>query len=311
METHAGGWAKASGLALPHLFNRDQGACVSEDKIGSEFDRPDRLKVVYMPLVERFLSGLQIKPTLKLPPDKELADALAKAKGKKAQVYVNLDDSLLWFEVRVPGSKPFRLGAKDLDSLRDNDKQREILEKLADTTKLTTRAAVEKWHSTHYGKEEISFFRQTIHEMIDSRDKLQPQVTALKAFKFDGKDAKLRAALHVHAKAHSHEHYLTFVEDIDTGSGAKAIYDKYIAPGASFPVNLPPAVAAPIAKAVSAGAKPDFSTARKLIVGVIDAKLIGDYRKEILPDLEKELNRLKAKLPGEVAEFKKVGGTNL
>lgn len=284
---------------------------MSEDKIGGEFDRPDRLKVAYMPLVERFLNGLQIKPTLKIPTDKELGDALAKAKGKKAQVYVNLDGSLLWLEVRVPGSKPFRLGAKDLDSLRDNDKQREILEKLADTTKLTNRAAVEKWHSTHYGKEEISFFRQTIREMIDSRDKLQPQVTALKAFKFDGQDATLRARLHVHAKAHSREQYLTFVEAVDAGGSAKAIYDKYIAPGASDPVNLPPAVAAPIAKAVSSGAKPDFSKARALIVGVIDGKLIPDYRKEVLPDLEKELNRLKAKLPGELAEFKKVGGTNL
>lgn len=284
---------------------------MSEDKIGGEFDRPDRLKVVYLPQVEKFCSGLKIKPTLRLPPDKELTDALAKAKGKKAQVYVNLDGSLLSFEVRIPGSKPIRLGAKDLDSLRDNDKQREILEKLADTTKLTTRADVEKWHSTHYGKEEISFFRGTIHEMMASRDKLQPQVAALKAFKFDGKDAKLLAELHKHAKAHSHEHYLTFVEDIDAGVSPKAIFDKYIKSGASFPVNLPPAIAAPIEKAVSAGAKPDFGNARKLIVGVIDAKLIPDYRKEVLPDLEKELNRLKADLPGKITEFKKVGGDNL
>jgi hypothetical protein len=284
---------------------------MSEDKIGGEFDRPDRLKVAWMPMVERFVSGLQIKPTMKLPTDKELGEALAKAKGKKAQVYVNLDGSLLWFEVRVPGSKPFRLGAKDLDSLRDNDKQREILEKLADTTKLTTRAEVEKWHSTHYGKEEISFFRETIHEMQESRDKLQPQVDALKAFKFAGKNAKLIAELHKHAKAHSHEHYITFVEDIDAGVNAKAIYDKYIVAGASYPVGLPPAIAAPIAKAVAAGDKPDFGKARALIVGLIDAKLIADYRKEVMPPLEKELIRLKADLPGKITEFKKVGGTGL
>lgn len=284
---------------------------MSEDKIGGEFDRPDRLKVAYMPLVERFVSGLKIKPTFKVPTDKELGDALAKAKGKKAQIYVNLDGSLLSFEVRIPGSKAIRLGAKDLDSLRDNDKQREILEKLADTTKLTTRAEVEKWHSTHYGKEEISFFRGTIHDMMSSRDDLQPKVTALKAFKFDGKNAALIAELHAHAKKHSHDHYITFVEDIDKGVAPKAIYDKYIAAGASFPVNLPAAIAAPIAKAVSAAAQPDFTNARKLIVGVIDAKLIGDYRKEVLPAMEKELNRLKADLPGKIAEFKKVGGDSL
>lgn len=62
---------------------------------------------------------------------------------------------------------------------------------------------------------------------------------------------------------------------------------------------------------MSAGTKPDFGNARKLIVGVIDAKLIPDYRKEVLPDLEKELNRLKADLPGKITEFKKVGGDNL
>lgn len=40
---------------------------MSEDKIGGEFDRPDRLKVVYLPQVEKFCSGLKIKPTCRRP----------------------------------------------------------------------------------------------------------------------------------------------------------------------------------------------------------------------------------------------------
>ena len=98
---------------MPHQAVHVEAYNMGEEKIGGEFDRPDRLKVAYMPLVERFLSGLQIKPTIKLPTDKELTEALAKAKGKKAQVYANLDGSLLWIDpggVGLPNASHRRLG---------------------------------------------------------------------------------------------------------------------------------------------------------------------------------------------------------
>ncbi|SRR5664280_560083 len=281
---------------------------MSEDTIGSAFDKVDRLPF-WMQYVDKFLQNLKIKPTIRLPPDKELAAAFAKANGKKAQIYVNLDGSLLYLEIRVPGTKPFRIGAKDLDSLHDNDKQRAVLDKLADSTKLTTRADVEKWHNTHYSDAELQTFRDTIAEMESSMSSLQTQYDALKAFKFDGKDqAALVNALHAFTKPRSREHYLKFVENIDAGVAPKVIFDTYIAAGAALPVNLPPAMAAPIAKAVGAGSKPDFSAARKLIVGVIDAKLIVDYRKDTLPPIEKELNRLKRELPQNKVDYKKAGG---
>jgi hypothetical protein len=279
---------------------------MGEHKIGGEFDKADRL-AFWLQHVKKFLSDNQITMTIKPPTDKELGDVLTKTK-KKAQIYAVFDLPLLWMEVRIPGAKPFRIGAKDLDSLRDNAKQQEVMNKLADTTKLVTRAEVIKWHDTHYTKDELDFWRGTLSEMTESQTKLKTEVTALKAFKWGVDDPKHLAQLHAYTKPRSWEHYLQFVDDIDAKIDDKKIFDKYVRPGAAFPVNLGP-LAAPLAKQLAANQALDFKPARALIVKLIDSKFIGDLRKDALPPLDKELTRLNGAIPKSKSDFVKAGGT--
>ncbi len=279
---------------------------MGEHKIGSEFDKADRLSF-WLQHVTRFLSDNRITMTIKPPPEKELAEVLTKTK-KKAQIYAVFDLPLLWMEVRIAGAKPIRLGAKDLDSLRDNAKQQELMNKLADTTKLVTRAEVEKWHATHFTKDELAFWKDTLSEMIESQSKLKTEVAALKAFKWGVDDPVRLAQLHAFTKPRSWEHYLTFVNDIDAKLDDKKIFDKYVKPGADFPVNLGP-LAAPLTKQLAAKQALDFKPARALIVKLIDHKLIGDMRKAALPVPDKELTRLNGAIPQSKSDFKKAGGT--
>jgi hypothetical protein len=279
---------------------------MGEHKLGSEFDKPDRASF-QVQFAKKFIDDNGIKMTIRPVDEKELAAALAKTK-KKAQIYATLDLPMFQLWVRI-GTTKLLIGSKDFDSLRDNGKEREVLNKLADSTKLITRAEVDKWHDTHYDSQELSFFAETIREMEESQKKLQKRHDDLKAFTFADKNAtSLRGELHAFTKKHSWEHYLQFVEDIEDGKGGQQIFDTYVRDGATLPVNLPPEQKAALAKQLSSHSPPDFGPAKTLIVKLINAKFIPAMSKDEMASLTKELQRLKTEIPEKKKEFIRVGG---
>lgn len=279
---------------------------MNEHQLGNEFEKADRAPINQL-YVKKFLDGLPLSMTLKSPPEKDIADLITK--GKKAHFVATLELPLLQIWLKAGSAKPILVGSKDLDGLRDNGKVRDILNKLADTTKLITRDAVWKWHDTHYDDQELSFFAGTIGEMERSQAKLQVRHDALKGYKFDKRDAPgLRAELHAFAAKHSWEHYLQFVEDIDQPKGDTLIFDTYVKDGAKLPVNLGAPLVKPIAAAIKGNMKADWAAARALIVKLIDTKFIPDMRKDELAEAAKELARLKTAIPEKKKAFVKAGG---
>ena len=277
-----------------------------EHKLGSEFDKPDRT-AFNQQFVKKFIDELHVSMTLRPPDAKQVADLIAKA--KKIQFVATLSIPLLQVWLRGGSAKPILVGSKDLDSLRDNAKARGILEKLADSTKLITRDDVIGWQDTHMDDGQLAFFADTIARMEADQQTQQERYDELKDLKFtsalpDG----LRAELHSFTAKHSWEHYLKFVEDIDAAKADATVYDTYVKPGATLPVNLGAALQSPIDKAIAAQGKVAWVPARTLIVKLIDSKFIPDMRKDEMAKLGKELKRLKADIPEKKKAFAKAGG---
>ena len=278
---------------------------MTEHLLGNEFDKPDRI-AFQLQFVKRFIDGLGVSMNLKPPDEKQFGELIAKA--KKVQYVATLEGTLLQVWLRGGKVKPMLVGSKDLDSVRDNAKARDILQKLADTTKLVTAQQIYKWQETHLDEQQISFFRGTISEMEADQAKLKARHAALSNYKFDNKDSEsLRKELHTFTAKHSWEHYLNFVEDIHKAKADQAIYDTYVKSGASFPVNLDSAIKAPIDKAITTS-KVDWGPARRVVVKMIDTKFIPEMRKDELASAAKELKRLETAIPEKKKAFVKGGG---
>ena len=265
------------------------------EAVGSEFDKADRLRVAWIETAKKLMREIGVTMNMKLPDEKKLQESIDKAK-KKAQLYVVLTGTeTLALEVRVGSTTPVQIGSVDLTAEKDMAKRREVLNNLAHSTSLITEKEVWKWHDTHYDDVELSFFRGTISEMESNQTKLTAQQAKLDKLTFDSGD--MRGQLKEWTAKKSWKHYLEFVENIDDGVTPKKIVDTYVKDGATLPVNLPGPMKQKIEDALAAGHVPDFADARKLIVKMIDLKFIPAFKKEFLPPIKKEVDRLRVAIP--------------
>jgi hypothetical protein len=265
------------------------------EAVGSEFDKADRLRVVWIETAKKLMREVGVSMNMKLPDEKKLQESIDKTK-KKAQLFVTLvGTEALTLEVRVGSASPVQIGKVDLSAEKDMAKRREVLNNLARNTGLITEKEVWKWHDTHYDDVELSFFRGTISEMEINQAKLTAQRDKLDKLSFGS--GEMRGALKEWAARKSWKHYIDFVEDIDDGATPKKIVDTYVKDGASLPVNLPAPMKKKIEDALAAGGAPDFAAARKLIVQLIDVKIVTGLRKEMLPPIKKEVDRLRTAIP--------------
>lgn len=277
----------------------------TSEKVGSEFEQADRTDF-QLQFAKRLLSDVGVTMNLKAPDEKKLAESMKKSK-KKAQVYLALDGQKLAVEVRV-GSEAFAVASIDLDAQKDVAKHREILENLARKTKLITEAEVWKWHEKHFDAVELSFFAGTIQQMEKDLVDNKKMHDRLSAFTYDTDDVGLHNDLRDWARKHSWGHYIGFLEDIDHKKDGKKIFDTYAKEGAANPVNLPKPIVAALEHDIATSGAPNYAAARKLIATMVNIKFIGTMKKEQLPAIEKELARLKVRIPVERKKFVEVGG---
>jgi hypothetical protein len=264
------------------------------EAVGSEFDKADRLRVAWIETAKKLMTKIGVTMNMKLPDEKKLQESIDKAK-KKAQLFITLAGTdTLTLEVRV-GSSSLQIGSVDLTAEKDLAKRRDMLNGLARNTGLITEKEVWKWHDTHYDDVELAFFRGTIQQMEIDQTKLTAQKDKLEKLTFDS--GEMRTQLKEWAAKKSWKHYIDFVEDIDKGATPKKVIDTYVKDGAGLPVNLPPPMKKTLEEALAAGKAPDFTGARKLIVTMIDVKFVSGFKKEMLPPIKKEVDRLRVAIP--------------
>ena len=265
------------------------------EAVGAEFDQADRLNVVWIETAKKLLRELGVTMTMKMPDEKKLQENIDKAK-KKARLFITLvGTDKVTLDVRIGSGTPVLIGSVDLTAEKDMAKRREILNNLARKTGLITEKEVWKWQETHYDEVELAFFRGTIQQMEQDQVKFTAQRDMLNKLSFDG--GGMRHELKEWAAKKSWKHYIEFVETIDEGATPKKVFDTYVKEGAPQPVNLPAAMRQAIEHALANGQAPNFADARTLIVKMIDVKFISAFKKELLPPIVKEVERLRVDIP--------------
>jgi len=246
---------------------------------------------------EGFTGGFEgwigIKFPCKKPDMKKIGPVMEKTK-KPAELWASYDGKKIVVDVRVGTAFKQVVGEFNFEAEKDNDKRWQLMRDVsAKNKKLITDEDTYKFQDDHPLKATVDDAEDQVAELKPAIEKLKAQVAGFKTFTYDhSPSADLSRGLRQWVEKKHWSYFLDFISDIDDGKDPKVIFETYIGDdqhNAKFPVNLGPAISDKIKQAIAANQKPDFSAARAMIVKVVDVKFIPEYRKESLPELQKEL----------------------
>ena len=112
------------------------------------------------------------------------------------------------------------------------------------------------------------------------------------------------------AKAKGLDRFPRFLMAVDWGRDAKSIVGEFVRDGAPSTVvaKLKPATKSAILTAHDAGQRPDFTAARKEILGLVDQSLMPAYVKETRKGMADHIGRLKKDLKAQEGKLKELVG---
>ena len=219
----------------------------------------------------------------------KLTQAMAATK-KPAEWVVSFDGEWVSYFVRV-GSKP--ADKIDITSVRiseekDVAKRNKILAALL-AKKAATQAQVDAFNQAHPDPDALAALKKQIDDLNGRIKGIQVLIGQFKGTTFENASPAFFGGLQRWTDKHSQSHYIDFLSDIQAGADAQGIYDKYIKPGASYPVNLTDGTRLAIENELKAGKKPNFAHARAEILHVVDGKIIPQYISETTASLHKQM----------------------
>lgn len=251
---------------------------------------------VGLQVAQAYLSNRKIKMSTSKPNASKIKPLMTDKKS--AEFYVTLNGNKLALEVRVDKKSVDTLGTLDISAEKDIDKRHAVMQELF-SAGLVSDDDWKKFQKKYPTSEELKDWKDEAYKLGWDIKGDRANIKSLGSLTYDTFDSianNLKGGLAEYVKRKHWEHYLAFVDDIDSGVDAKKIYETYVKDGAKLPVNLPPPTQALIKKAIDSGSKPDLAPGRKCIVGIINNKFIPEYRKTVLAQWQTELDAKVKKL---------------
>jgi hypothetical protein len=214
----------------------------------------------------------------------KLTEWMQKTK-KPAEWVVSFDSEWLGFFARV-GTNKIAVSSVNISAERDIEKRRKILAALL-KLKAATQAQVDAFIKANPDPEALAAVKKPIDDLTDRVKFTRKLIEEFKGLTFETMTPAFFGGLETWTTKHSWNHYVDFLLDIKADLDAQGIFDKYIKPGADYPVNLTEGTAKAIAAELKAGKKPNFTRARAEILPVVDGKIIAKYKAESIAILNK------------------------
>jgi len=238
----------------------------------------------------------------------KLGQSMSKLK-KSAEWVISFDGDWFGYFVRVGADKSAKIDISfvRLSEERDLEKRKRILAALI-ARKAAAQAQVDAFYKEHPDPDALAEVKRQIDQLTSLIKTCENLIEEFKGFTFETGTPGLFVGLQKWTDKHSLSHYIDFLSDIKAEADAQGIFDKYIKVGASFPVNLSEHTRVAIENELKAGKKPNFSAARAQILQVVDGKIIAQYKRITIVDLQGQIASHKKELASLTQRYSAMGG---
>ena len=231
----------------------------------------------------------------KKPDWKKLQAAMTKTR-KPAKYFMTMDGLKFTFEVRVATTK-FVLNRLDISKVRGVAKQREILRRLEDRTKIVTKADLVRFDKATSDPEDS----KAVVGVNEELDKLRGEIDWLKQTAKAGnyRNKTIDKGLYMNkefrswAKKKGYGGFTDFLIDVDAKAGWTNRVSAFLDLGRR--TGLRPETLAELLEARDSGARADFSEARKQVAEVVNRAMLPKYNQEGLRRIAQEIKKREAK----------------
>jgi hypothetical protein len=251
----------------------------------------DRLYIVWLGMAKRVKSMGLVNLKVESLAEKDFkapGDEMTKSK-KDADWIWEFDYDSFSFEFNlVVGSKKTKLASAAMNTIADMGRRREILDAMRGPAAMITQPDIDKYFKQVEERAAKSAAVKKIDEDIQKeKDNIETNKTFVAGLAKSVEDldrGQRQMDLLPIADKIKLGAYVEFVYGLDAGFNAYALMKKHFSKGAARPLaSFPDAIVQALRKQFGADEKgePDFAGARKIAVGVVNAKAMPAYRKDM------------------------------